>query len=120
MSICSSSATALVRSTRSVYRRSSVGTAVRIWRSPRNRRREVRRRFRGERQILTAVPTELLRYTERVERTKAVAELEQMLIVDREQRPLQRGEGGQLVIGPFDGGERRSNGLDLLASVERL
>ena len=42
-----------------------------------------------------------------------------VLVVDREERSLQRREHRQLVVGPFDGGERRANRLDLLAVVER-
>src|SRR6185295_6923467 len=53
-------------------------------------------------------------------RREAMAVLQQMLVVDREERSFQRREDGELVIGPFDRRERRANGFDLLAAVERL
>ena len=46
---------------------------------------------------------------ERMERAEAMPELEQMLVVDREQRALQRREHRQLVVGPLDGGQRRAD-----------
>ena len=51
---------------------------------------------------------------------KRCAELEQMLVVDREERALQRREHRQLVVRPLDGGQRRADRLDLFASVKRL
>ena len=51
---------------------------------------------------------------------EAVTELEQLLVVDREQRALQRREHRQLVVGPLDRGERGADGFDLLAAVKRL
>ena len=47
-------------------------------------------------------------------------ELEQLLIVDREERSLQRRKHRQLVVGPFDRGQRRADRLDFLAAVKRL
>ena len=49
-----------------------------------------------------------------------MTEFQQLLVVDREQRAFQRREHRQLVVGPFDGGERRANRLDFLAAVKRL
>ena len=83
-------------------------------------RHQLRRRFAGERELLAGVPAELPGNPERVERAEPVPELEQMLVVHGEQRTLQRREHRQLVVGPFDGGERRPNRLDFLAAVERL
>src|SRR6202011_3414692 len=58
--------------------------------------------------------------TERVERTEAMPEFEQVRIVDREERSLEGREDRQLVVGPFDGGHRRADGLDLFAAMKRL
>src|SRR5207245_5798780 len=46
--------------------------------------------------------------------------LEQMLIVDREERPLERREHRQLVVRPLDGREGRAHRLHFLAAVKRL
>ena len=83
-------------------------------------RRQVRGRLAGEREILPGVAAELLRNPERMERAEAVPELEQVLVVDREQRSLQRREHRQLVVRPLDRGQRRADRLDLLAAVKRL
>ena len=48
------------------------------------------------------------------------AEFEEVLVVDREQRALERREHRQLVVRPLDGRERRADRLDLLAPVKRL
>ena len=55
-----------------------------------------------------------------MERAEPVPELEQVLVVDREERPLQRREHRQLIVGPFDRRERRADRFDFLAAVERL
>ena len=55
-----------------------------------------------------------------MERAEPVPELEQLLVVDREQRAFQRREHRQLVVGPLDRGERGADRLDLLAAVKRL
>ena len=55
-----------------------------------------------------------------MKRAEAVPELEQLLVVDREERSLQRREHRQLVVGPFDRGERGADRLDFLAAVKRL
>ena len=55
--------------------------------------------------------------------TEAVSERvlrEQLLFAEREERPAQRGEHRQRVVGPLDGGERGPQRVDLLAFVERL
>src|SRR5687767_12523522 len=43
-----------------------------------------------------------------------------MLVVDCEERALQRREHRKLVVGPFDCGEGGPNGLHLFPTVERL
>ena len=53
-------------------------------------------------------------------RAEPVPELEQVLVVDREERSLQRREHRQLVVGPLDRGQRRANRLDFFAVVKRL
>ena len=83
-------------------------------------RHQMRGRFARQRQLAAGVATELFGHAERVERAEPMAELEQMLVVDREQRSLERRKHRQLVVGPFDGGERRADRLDFLAAVERL
>ena len=83
-------------------------------------RHQVRRRLTGERQIPTGIAAELFRHAERMEGAEPVTELEQLLVVDREERALERREHRQLVVGPFDGGERRAYRLDLFAAVKRL
>ena len=55
-----------------------------------------------------------------MKRAEPMPELEQMLVVDREQRSLQRREHRQLVVGPFDRGQRRADRLDFFAAVKRL
>ncbi len=52
-------------------------------------------------------------------RAAEVAILEQLLVADREERPAQRGEDRQLIVGPLDRHQRRAQRLDLLAIVER-
>ena len=81
-------------------------------------RHQRRDRLAGQRELLAGVAAELERHAERMEGAEAVAELEQRLVVDREERSLQRREDRQLVVGPFDRGERRANRLDLFAVVE--
>ena len=81
---------------------------------------QVRRRLGRERQVLPGVAAELLRNPERVERAEPMPELEQLLVVDREERALERREHRQLVVGPLDGGERRAHRLDFFAAVKRL
>ena len=49
-----------------------------------------------------------------------MAELEQVLVVDREQRSLQRREHRQLVVRPLDRGERGADRFDFFAAVKRL
>src|SRR5690242_17987512 len=46
--------------------------------------------------------------------------LEQVLVADREERTSQRGEHRQLIVWPFDRGQGRAQGFDLLAIVKRL
>src|SRR4029079_12680182 len=46
--------------------------------------------------------------------------VEQFFVANREQRAAQRGEHRKLVVRPFDGRQRRADGFDLLAVVERL
>jgi hypothetical protein len=53
-------------------------------------------------------------------RAKTVPEFEQLLIVNREERSLQRREDGEFVVGPFDGGERGPNRLHFLTTVKRF
>ncbi len=45
--------------------------------------------------------------------------LEQVLVADGEERPPQRREYRQLVVGPFNRHQRGAKRLDLLAVVER-
>jgi hypothetical protein len=52
-------------------------------------RHELRHGIGGQRQVSAAVPAELLRNPERMERAEPVAELEQRLVVYREERPFQ-------------------------------
>src|SRR5437763_14243475 len=49
-----------------------------------------------------------------------MTEFHELLIVDREERALERRKHRQLIVGPFDGRERRANRLDFLAAVKRL
>ncbi len=61
----------------------------------------------------------VLRPPERMDMLVAMPVLEQRFVPDREQRALERGEDGELVVGPLDGGQRGAHRLDLLALVER-
>ncbi len=57
--------------------------------------------------------------TERVQGREAGTKGEQRRVAEREQRPAQRGEDGEIVLGSLDGRERVADRLDLLALVER-
>ncbi|MGH6930758.1 MAG: hypothetical protein ACREEV_20755, partial [Dongiaceae bacterium] len=46
--------------------------------------------------------------------------LEQLFLADREQRSMQRGINGQLVLRPLDGGQGGADGIHLFALVKRL
>src|SRR5262245_60468364 len=46
------------------------------------------------------------------------AKLEQMLVVNRKQRALERCKDRQLVVRPFDRGERRADRFDLFPPVK--
>ena len=81
---------------------------------------EVRRRLGGQRQLGAGIAAQLVRDAERMEQAESMPVLEQVLVVDGEQRPLQRREHRQLVVGPLDGRQSRANRLDFLAVVERL
>ena len=80
----------------------------------------MRGRLAGQRELDAAVAAERSRDAERMKRPEPVAELEQQLVVDREERSFERGEYRQLVVGPLDRGQRRANRLHLLAPVECL
>src|SRR5581483_11258740 len=69
---------------------------------------------RAERSELVVAET-----PERVEPLHAIAEREQRVVPEREQRPAQRREDAELVVGPLDRGERVPDREDLLALVER-
>src|SRR5258705_13781581 len=60
------------------------------------------------------------RNPKRVKYSKALLPFEQLLVTDREQRPAQRGEYRELVVGPPDGGERGTERLHFFAIVEAL
>src|SRR5262249_53683184 len=80
--------------------------------------------FRRQRQILTEVTAELLGNAKwmkaSVLSTEPVSELQQVLVVDREQRTFQRREHRQLIVRPLDRRQRGANRLNLFAAVERL
>ena len=82
--------------------------------------RQLRRRLGGQREILSRIAAQLSRNPERMERAEAMPELQQRLVVDREQRALQCREHRQFVVRPLDRRERCATGLDLLAPVKRL
>ena len=77
-------------------------------------------RLAGERELLAGVAAELFRNPEGMERAEAVPELDEMLVVDREERPLQRREHRQLIVRPLDGRQRRADRFHFFAAVERL
>ena len=83
-------------------------------------RHQVRRRIRGQDQLLAGVAAEIPRHPEWMKGAEAVTEFKQLFVVDREQRTLERGKHRELVIRPFDRGERRADGFDFLAAVERF
>src|SRR5262245_4694336 len=66
---------------------------------------EVLARLATQRQCVTAIAAKLLRHAERMKRSEPVSELEQVLVIYREQRALQRGEHGELVVRPLDRGQ---------------
>ena len=55
-----------------------------------------------------------------MEDAEPVTKFEQVLVVDGEQRALQRGKHRQLIVRPLDGGQSRAHGFDLFAAVKRL
>ena len=55
-----------------------------------------------------------------MKRAEAVTELEQRLVIDGEQGSLERRKHRQLIVGPFDRGERGADRLDFLAPMKRL
>ena len=57
--------------------------------------------------------------SERMQAPEAGAVGEEFLIADAEQRPSERGEHRQFRIRPLDAGQRRSQGTNFLARVER-
>ena len=57
--------------------------------------------------------------TEGMQRAIAVAPGEQRAVVERQERPAQRGEQRELVLGTLDRQQHVAQGLDLLARVER-
>src|SRR5262249_37576605 len=77
-------------------------------------------RIADERELLPGVAAQLFRHAEGVKDAKSMPKLEQLLIVYRKERAFQRREHRQLIVGPFDCGERRANGFDLRPAVERL
>ena len=99
-----------------------VAAAMQLLQQPQRvgNRHQMRRRLAGERQILAGVAAELLRHPERMEGAEPMPELEQVRVVDGEERPLERRKHRQLVVGPLDRGQRGADGLDFLAAVERL
>ena len=75
---------------------------------------------RGQDEILAGVAAELRRHPERVEYAETRLEFEEMLVIDGEQRTLQRRERGELVVWPFDRRQHGADRLDFIAAVERL
>src|SRR5688500_84675 len=73
-----------------------------------------------QRELVAGVASERPRDPERMERAETMPVFEEMRVLDREERPLERREHRELVVGPLDGGERRPHCLDLFAIVERL
>src|SRR4030095_10204819 len=61
-----------------------------------------------------------LRNAERMKAPGQMVKVEQLLVADREERSAQRRKHRTLIVPPFDCRERRANGFDLLAVVERL
>src|SRR5262245_17565412 len=61
-----------------------------------------------------------LRDPERMKGPGQMVIVEQFFVANREQRTTQRREHGELIVRPFDGRQRRADGFDLLAVVERL
>ncbi len=62
---------------------------------------------------------QLGRHLERVKAAgEPMAEVEERFVAHGEQGAAQRGEDRQLVVGPFNGGQRRSQRLDLFAIVK--
>ena len=76
--------------------------------------------FGSERELGAGVAPEFARDPERVKAAEPVPVFEQVLVVDGKERTLQRRKHGQLVVGPLDRGERRTNRFDFLAVVKRL
>ncbi len=99
-----------------------VPAAVQLLQQPQRvgNRQQVRRLPGVELQLLAGVAAELLRNPERMEGPEPISKLQEVLVVDREERPLQRREHRQLVVGPFDGGERGTHGFHFLAAVKGL
>ena len=81
---------------------------------------EVRRGLARERELLARVAAERSWDAERMKRAESMTKFEQVLVVDREERSLQRGEDRQLVVRPLDRGQRGAHGLDFFAAVEGL
>ena len=83
-------------------------------------RLQVRGRLAGQFEILAAVAAERLRHAKRMKQSEPMPELEQVLVVDREQRALERRKHRQLIVWPFDRREGGADRLDLFAAVKRL
>src|SRR5436190_13380840 len=83
-------------------------------------REEMRRRLARERELLTGIAAELSGDAERMKGAESMTEFEQVLVVDREERSLQRREDRQLVVRPFDRRQRGTHGFHFLAAVKRL
>src|SRR5439155_15790235 len=58
------------------------------------------------------------RQPERVQTTIPVPVLEDLLIADREERPVKRRENRELIVGPLERGERGAHRLHFAARVE--
>ena len=81
---------------------------------------EMHRRLARERELLTRVAAELFRDAERMKGPESMTEFEEQLVVDREERSLERSEDRQLVVRPFDRGQGGTHRLHFLTAVKGL
>ena len=68
--------------------------------------------------VTLASARDVVWHPKRMQPAHVMAICEQCLVVDREQRASERREQRELIVGPFDGGERRANGRHFLALVK--
>ena len=79
-----------------------------------------RHRRAAQCELGAGVATQLARDAVGMKRAESLPEIQQLLVVDGEERSFQRGEHRQLIVGPFDGGERGADGFDFFPPVKRL